>query len=56
MKRMFVEDPSVLAFFLQTLDSDVALAHGIPASVTDHGTNSEEYTKVEHVISGSSIS
>ena len=52
MKPMFIEDPSFLYFFLQIWGSDFAHAHGILASVTDQGTNSEEYTKIEHVISG----
>ena len=38
--------------FLQLWSSDFAHAHGIRASVTVQRINSEEYTKVEHVISG----
>ena len=51
MKPMFIEDPS-LWNFLQLWSSNFAHAHGIPVIVADQGTNSEEYTKVEHVISG----
>ena len=52
MKPVFVEDPLFLSIFLHICGSDFAHAHGIPASVTDQGTNSEEYTKFEHVIFG----
>ena len=51
MKPMFIEDPS-LWNFLQLWSSIFSHAHGILASVTDQCTNSEEYTIVEHVISG----
>ena len=42
----------LFVIFLQLWGSDFAHVHGIPASVTVQRTNSEEYTKVEHVISG----
>ena len=51
MKPVFVEDHSILSLFLHLCGSDFAHAHLIPASATDQCTDSEEYTKFEHVIS-----
>ena len=34
------------------MGSHFAHAHGVLANVTDQGTNSEEYTKIEYVLSG----
>ena len=49
---MLIEDCSFFVIFLHWWGFNFVHARGIPASVTDQGTNSEEYTKVEHVISG----
>ena len=47
-----MEDPSFFVGFSRLWGFDFALARGISSSVTDQGTNSKEYTKVEHVNSG----
>ena len=49
MKPMFIEDSSFFDVFLQSWGFVFEHFRGICACVTDQSTNSEEYTKFEHV-------